>query len=175
MSEFIHWFQVQYPEHKKALMGCNHNYDENDTNPYHVEGDCWSHTMMVCKVAELQGYDAVVQAAALLHDIGKPSSRTINPRNHHVQFFGHEECSATLAKPIVDALVQAQMLEDSEADKVLRLIEMHGKLHDPVERDMLEYYYEKDAVFLEQMKALRFCDSMGRFKRIEKYPKKERT
>ena len=92
--QLIEWFQINYPDMHQALLQCNHNFDEKDLNPYHLESDCWSHTMMVCKIAELSHYEKVVQIAALLHDIGKPASRKINPRNNHVQFFGHENLSA---------------------------------------------------------------------------------
>jgi HD superfamily phosphodiesterase len=89
--ELLIWFQTNYPELKKALMESHHNFDDIDTNPYHIEGDCWSHTMLVCKIAQLEGYDRVIQVSALLHDIGKPNSRTVNPKNNHIQFFNHEE------------------------------------------------------------------------------------
>jgi len=39
MIKLLHWFQTNYPEHKKVLLACQHNFDDNDTNPYHVEGD----------------------------------------------------------------------------------------------------------------------------------------
>ena len=61
MIHLLNWFQINYPHLKQALLESNHNFNNRETNPYHVEGDCWSHTMMVCKVAELRGYDRVVQ------------------------------------------------------------------------------------------------------------------
>ncbi len=105
MVEFLSWFQTNYPHLKNAMQRCQHNLDDKEINPYHIEGDCWSHTMMVCKIAELKGYDRVVQVASLLHDIGKPKSRRVNPRNGHVQFFGHEELSAKMAKPLLNDLI----------------------------------------------------------------------
>ena len=105
MRQLVHWFSTSYPELKHALMQCHHNFDDHDTNPYHIEGDCWSHTMMVCKIAELKGYDKVVQVSALLHDIGKLQSRRVNPHNNHIQFFGHEALSANMATSLVADLV----------------------------------------------------------------------
>ena len=110
MNKLLIWFQTNYPELKQALLNCHHNFDDKETNPYHIEGDCWSHTMMVCKIAELQNYDRVVQVAALLHDIGKPRSRKINHKNNHIQFFGHEALSAKMAKPLLVDLVEREIL-----------------------------------------------------------------
>lgn len=60
MYQLIEWFQANYAELHNDLLNCNHNYDEKDLNPYHLESDCWSHTMMVCKIAELSGYDQII-------------------------------------------------------------------------------------------------------------------
>ena len=111
MYQLIEWFQVKYPELHNDLLQCNHNFDEENLNPYHLESDCWSHTMMVCKIAELSYYGKVVQIAALLHDIGKPVSRRINPKNNHVQFFGHEELSAKMAVNILDHMMSENIEE----------------------------------------------------------------
>jgi putative nucleotidyltransferase with HDIG domain len=70
--------------------------------------------MMVCKIAELSGYDKVVLVAALLHDIGKPASRKINPRNNHVQFFGHEEFSAEMAEDLLDLMIEESFITKDE-------------------------------------------------------------
>ena len=81
MYELISWFQINYPQLRDELKNCMHNFDDAKLNPYHLESDCWSHTMMVCKIAELEDFDKVVQIAALLHDIGKPLVRRVNPRS----------------------------------------------------------------------------------------------
>lgn len=63
MYQLIEWFQLNYWELHNELLHCNHNYDEKDLNPYHLESDCWSHTMMVCKMAEVFDYEKVVQVS----------------------------------------------------------------------------------------------------------------
>ena len=159
MTQLIEWFSTTYPKHKEALLKCHHNFDEKETNPYHVEGDCWSHTMMVCKVAELKGYNRVVQVSALLHDIGKPQSRKINPKNNHVQFFGHEEISAKMAKPLVADLVKREMLTKDEADEVLQIIKLHGEFYKNQEK-IKEYL---PSHIFKSLRELNDCDHLGRF------------
>ncbi len=159
MTEFIRWFSINYPEYKEALLKCHHNFDDSVTNPYHVEGDCWSHTMMVCKIAELKGYNRVVQVSALLHDIGKPQSRKINPKNNHVQFFGHEKISAEMAKPLVADLVDRKMLTRDEADEVLEIIRLHGEFYK--NREKIKEYLSPH--IFEFLRELNDCDYLGRF------------
>lgn len=164
MIKLLHWFQTNYPEHKKALLECNHNFDDNDTNPYHVEGDCWSHTMMVCKIAELNQYDRVVQVSALLHDIGKPSSRKINPDNNHVQFFGHEELSSKMAEPLVKDLVDKEFLKSmDEAEEVLELITLHAYLYKENDVNVIYEKFKNRFQFFKHLLELRVCDDLGRF------------
>jgi poly(A) polymerase len=162
MIQLLNWFQTTYPHLKQELLESHHNFDNSDTNPYHVEGDCWSHTMMVCKVAQLKGYDRVVQVSALLHDIGKPKSRKINPRNNYVNFHGHEELSAIMAKPLVDDLVARAMLTQDEADEVVELIALHSFLYRHSQEEIEEYFKDKLKLF-KHLSELSECDDLGRF------------
>ena len=162
MIYLIEWFQINYPELKRDMQKCQHNFNEKDINPYHMEGDCWTHTMMVCKIAEIKNYSKVVKISALLHDIGKPKSRKVNPKNNHVQFFGHEKLSAKIAKPLVDDLVSKDIISKEESRRVLRLVESHGILY----RSSIEELYKKFADeldFLKELIELIYCDNMGRF------------
>lgn len=162
MIELLHWFQTNYPELKTALLNAHHNFDEHDTNPYHVEGDCWSHTMMVCKIAQLKGYDRVVQVAALLHDIGKPNARNVNPKNNHVNFRGHEALSATMAKPLVADLVKRTMITLEESEEILELIALHSYLYQHSEEESMETFKDNLTLF-KHLIELGECDDLGRF------------
>lgn len=163
MVELLNWFQKTYPEHKEALLKCHHNFDHEETNPYHVEGDCWSHTMMVCKIAELKKYDRVVKVAALLHDIGKPQMRKINPDNKHVQFFGHEERSFELAKPLVLDLVVKGFISFEESLEVLELVLLHGYLYKEQDIKKIEKKFQGKQGLLKHLLELAECDDLGRF------------
>ena len=162
MIKLLHWFQLNYPNLKEDMMRCNHNFSQSDINPYHIEGDCWSHTMMVCKIAEIKNFSMVVKVSALLHDIGKPKARKINPKNNHVQFFGHEKISVKIATPLIDDLVSKRFLSKSEGKRVLRLIGLHSILY---QKSIDELYIEfKDELdFLKELVELIYCDNMGRF------------
>ena len=162
MIHLLNWFQINYPHLKQALLESNHNFNNRETNPYHVEGDCWSHTMMVCKVAELRGYDRVVQVSALLHDIGKPQSRKINPKNNHVNFWGHEELSAKMAEPLVADLVAREMLSRKEGDEVLELIALHSYLYTH-SQDEIYNRFRDNLGFFRHLVELGICDNLGRF------------
>jgi len=161
MNKLLIWFQTNYPELKRALLNCHHNFNDEELNPYHLEGDCWSHTMMVCKIAELQNYDRVVQVAALLHDIGKPYSRKINPKNNHVQFFGHEALSAKMAEPLLVDLVERKILFKEEVDEVLTIISLHGDIYKY--REEVEEKLKSQPSMLQHLFELANCDNLGRF------------
>ena len=163
MYQLIKWFQINFPKMHNDLLQCNHNFDEKDLNPYHLESDCWSHTMMVCKIAELSHYDIVVQTAALLHDIGKPASRKINPRNNHVQFFGHEEFSAEMAVDVLDLMIKERTITVQEKEEVIKLITHHAFLYKHAEVTELLEYFDGDKVFCRHLIELIRCDSLGRF------------
>ncbi len=163
MYQLIEWFQLNYAELHNDLLQCNHNYDEKDLNPYHLESDCWSHTMLVCKVAELYGYDKVVQIAALLHDVGKPSSRKVNPKNNHIQFFGHEELSALMAEEILSLMLEESIINREEQVEIQELVLLHALLHhDLNEEELLEHFENSKSFYIHLVQLCR-CDSLGRF------------
>ena len=163
MYQLVEWFQVNYPEIRNDLIHCNHNFDEKNLNPYHLESDCWSHTMMVCKIAELSNYDKVVQVAALLHDIGKPASRKINSKNNYVQFFGHEELSAKMAVSILDHMMCDNIVNIEEKEEIIQLITHHAFLHKHKETPALFEYFKGDKEFCIHLVQMSRCDSFGRF------------
>jgi len=163
MSEMIAWFITHYPDIKAQMQTCSHSNGLNEVNPYHIEDDCWSHTMMVCKMVELRSADRALMVAALLHDIGKPEVRGVNPRNNHVQFFGHEEKSALLAKPIVMGLVLQGLLSQDEADEALELIAMHGYFYGCKDANEAYVFFAEKRAFFSKLTLLVECDHLGRF------------
>ncbi|MBA2276950.1 MAG: HD domain-containing protein [Chloroflexia bacterium] len=86
----------------------------------HREKDLWAHTKRV--VAKTPARPAI-RWAALLHDVAKPLTRSVDSRGE-VSFHGHERVGGEVA---------ARLLRRLKADKVLqsrvrRLVELHGRL-----------------------------------------------
>lgn len=163
MYYYVTWFQYNYKELHKDMLQCNHNVDHTSLNPYHLESDCWSHTMMVCKIAEIQNYDKVVQIAALLHDIGKPKARTVNPKNNHVRFFGHENISAELSINILNKMLLEEMITTTEMQDILLLITYHGEFYKNNDPKSIYEKFKYDKKLFILLTQLHYCDNVGRF------------
>ena len=147
MVELISWFQMEYPSLVRDMKQSNHHRtymddirlelknngtaqkdhrllsSPTDLNPYHLESDVFTHTMMVCKQAE--NYPYLVQVAALLHDIGKPSTRKVNPKNGRVSFYNHDAVSAFMSLEITKKLGFCE----SERAHVFNLIALHTQIY----------------------------------------------
>ena len=163
MSYLIEWFQINYPQLCKDLLNCNHNASDKSLNPYHLESDCWSHTMLVCKVAEIYRYGKEVQISAMLHDIGKPKARKLNPRNNHVQFFGHEELSAELAEEVLSKMQKETIVNSNEVYEIKELIRLHSLLHKEPEPHILFEQFKNNRELYIHLVQLNQCDHLGRF------------
>ncbi len=83
---------------------------------YHSEGDVFVHTMRVLRNAPRT---VLLQWAALLHDIGKPATRSVD--GERVKFIGHEVISENLAEVILKRLCFPQTL----MKEILLLIRLH--------------------------------------------------
>jgi poly(A) polymerase len=79
--------------------------------------DIWEHTL---QVADRSPARLAVRWAALLHDAGKPRTRSIE-ESGEVHFFGHEYAGADLARRAMRRLRQEKHL----ARRVSRLVELH--------------------------------------------------
>lgn len=123
MTELVSWFQTEYPELVASMRACSHHGES--LNPYHVEGDIFCHTMMVCKQAENASYP--VKIAALLHDIGKPSTRAMNPKNGNVSFYNHDAVSAFMS---LEILKRPELgLTKEQQVRIFNLIALHTQIY----------------------------------------------
>jgi putative nucleotidyltransferase with HDIG domain len=144
MTELISFFQLEYPELVSEMKGSTHHLsngedaitnekvrykgrfdDPYSLNPYHLESDVFTHTMMVCKQAENASYE--VQIAALLHDIGKPSTRKINPKNGRVSFYNHDAVSAFMSLEILNR--PELNLTKEQKVKIFNMIALHTQIY----------------------------------------------
>lgn len=89
---------------------------------FHPEGDVWQHTMMMLDTLSNEtgpGIDPALAWGVLLHDIGKPVSRTEDERGIH--FYGHVKLGEVIAGDICQRLRFSRALRDS----VVSLIHYH--------------------------------------------------
>jgi poly(A) polymerase len=87
---------------------------------HHAEGDVYKHTLMVVKKAPptIEG-----QLAALLHDVGK--AQTQKMIGDKIQFLGHEEAGAEMAKAILYRL----KFDTKTINKVVTMVRSHMRPH----------------------------------------------
>jgi poly(A) polymerase len=98
-----------------------------EIDEHHRHKDVYEHSLIVLEQAiaqEEQGPDLVLRLAALLHDIGKPKTRSF-VAGGRVTFHHHEVVGAKLARARLTAL---RYPKDVVAD-VSRLVELHLRFH----------------------------------------------
>jgi poly(A) polymerase len=92
-----------------------------EQDPVHRHKDVLAHTIAV---VEKTGPDLVLRLAALLHDVGKPKTRSFGPAGK-VSFHHHEVVGARMARERLHALRYPSDLTDD----VTRLVELHLRFH----------------------------------------------
>lgn len=94
--------------------------------PYHMEGDGFAHTILVANGLP-KNASTELAWAAILHDIGKPDTRSEERDTHDnvkIHFLGHEKISAEKAAKILDDETRFQLPNKSK-EKILNLIREH--------------------------------------------------
>ncbi|EWM52179.1 CCA tRNA nucleotidyltransferase [Ruminococcus flavefaciens] len=113
MGQLDCWF----PE-VKALIGVQQNRE------YHLEGDAWTHTMMVLDEAAKRRskviYPLGFMMSALCHDLGKSVCTTVS-EDGTVHSYEHE----TAGLPVVRAFLERITTETKLIDYVLNMTELH--------------------------------------------------
>lgn len=107
--------QVVMPE--LAPLAAEADDDHRDILP-HREKDLWVHTKRVVRQAPPR---PIVRWAALLHDVAKPLTRSVD--NGEVHFFGHERVGADRA----GSLLRRLKADKATQAAVRRLVELHGR------------------------------------------------
>lgn len=91
-----------------------------EQDPVQQHKDVFRHTLAV---VERTDPELILRLAALLHDIGKPSTREITPDN--VTFYHHEVVGARMARDRLKAL----RFPNAIVDEVSQLIYLHHRFH----------------------------------------------
>ena len=91
-----------------------------EQDPVHRHKDVLAHTIAV---VEKVPPERIVRLAALLHDVGKPATRSFGPGG--VSFHHHEVVGARMARERMRALRYA----NHDVEAVARLVELHLRFH----------------------------------------------
>jgi len=89
--------------------------------PVQPEGDLWDHTRLVLDLLP-PGASFPLAFGALLHDVGKPPTRTL--QNGRYQFQDHERVGRTIA----EGLCRRLKLSNADRERVCWLVEFHQYL-----------------------------------------------
>ncbi len=131
-----------------------------EQDPIHRHKDVLAHTIAV--VAKTRP-SLVVRMAALLHDVGKPKTRSIGPRG--VSFHHHEVVGARMARERLKAL----RFPNDQVEAITQLVYLHLRFHgysDDVWSDAAVRRYVRDAgPLLDELNELTRCDCTTRNER----------
>ncbi|MDP1806144.1 MAG: HDIG domain-containing protein, partial [Acidimicrobiales bacterium] len=129
-------------------------------DPIHRHKDVLAHTIAVVEKASP---DKILRLAALLHDIGKPKTRSFGKGG--VTFHHHEVVGARMAEERMRAL----RYPENEIADVRRLVELHLRFHgygDDLWTDSAVRRYATDAgPLLDKLNELTRCDCTTRNQR----------
>ncbi|MET0902664.1 MAG: CCA tRNA nucleotidyltransferase, partial [Acidimicrobiales bacterium] len=128
-----------------------------EQDPIHRHKDVLAHTIAVVAKTRPQ---LVVRMAALLHDVGKPKTRSIGSQG--VSFHHHEVVGARMARDRLRAL----RFPNEQVDDISQLVYLHLRFHgygDDVWTDSAVRRYVRDAGhLLEELNELTRCDCTTR-------------
>ncbi len=134
----------------RAMIGCGQNR--------HHRFPVWEHTLGVLALAPLE---PAQRWAALLHDGGKPPTRSVDARGE-VHFYGHEAVSLEIAEGILRRLKAPHDL----TGRVLALVKHHGTYPGPEWGDAacrrFLRHLQEDGLPLSQWAAFRLADMLGK-------------
>ena len=80
-----------------ALKGCD------QPEQFHPEGDVFVHTRLMLSMLAPNASAAEV-LAVLLHDVGKPPTRSFDPTDQRIRFNGHDRVGAEMAEAVMTRL-----------------------------------------------------------------------
>lgn len=139
------------PELKEAI-GC----EQGGIHAY----DVYEHLLRTCQAAADKDFSLEMRYAALLHDIGKPATRTIGGKNKAYSFYGHEVVGARMTRKILKRLRMPREFSQN----VENLVRWHMFFADPdeitlsaVRRTIVRIGEEH----IDDLLNLRVCDRIG--------------
>lgn len=135
-----------------------------DQRNYHHIYDVYEHTAHAVAACPK---NTVVRLAALLHDVGKPSTFTV--KNGIGHFYGHPAASVELARQTLNAL----KCDNATKDAVLTLIKYHDLVIEPTEKHVRSMMGKIGEDMLELLLQLKSADNLAQaplyHDRLEQY------
>ncbi len=158
-EEIVNWFKSHYNIYYNLMKETTHDHSNGSLNPYHLEGDIWTHTMMVL---DLVDDDINLIFAAILHDLGKVYTR-VEKQTGRVAFLNHENVSMYKS---IDILKEAKQKYNIDIILILQLIAWHGTLWNrvPIENKIktLDLCYGHQPELLKRLIQFVEADAYGR-------------
>lgn len=156
-SQLVRTFVESQPQIYQDMKASEHGAKPLLLSPYHIEGDVWTHTMLVVAHAETK----LGVVAALCHDVGKPYTRTVISRDEKqiTRFFGHESLSAMMAPTILGAFD----LTEKEQKMVVTAVALHGSFRETDRESFIKKTIGFDEDTLALLSELLEADTKGRF------------
>ena len=149
-------------EFKKHPFDCLYKLIKTEQSPiHHPEGSVWNHTMLVvdgaAKVKNKSKNKRAFMWAALLHDIGKPS--TTRKRKGKIISYDHDKVGAKLAEKF--------LLEVEEDEDFIKEVTVLVRYHMHIlfllnNLPFADVSSMKEDVDINEIALLGYCDRMGR-------------
>ena len=95
----------------------------NQKNPHH-DSDVWEHTLGAMEESPM---DLTVRLAVLFHDVGKPSTFTMD-ENGIGHFYGHSQRGTEMTAPALERL----RYDKATKELVVKLVEEHNLFLEPL-------------------------------------------
>ncbi len=151
LMERLGLLEYVLPELKDAI-GCQ----QGGIHAY----DVYEHLLRSCQAAADKGFSLEIRLAALLHDIGKPATRTVGGKNKEYSFYGHEVVGARMTRKILARL----RLPKEFSQQVETLVRWHMFFSDP---DQITLSAVRRTIVrvgeghIHDLLNLRICDRIG--------------
>lgn len=153
---------IKSPEFKQYPFSLLYQLQFTDQSPvYHPEGNVWNHTLLVVDEAAKRKHQSKNPSsfmwAALLHDIGKPS--TTKMRHGKITAYNHDQIGAKLAREFLSQFTSEKLF----IDHICALIQYHMQILYVVKN--LQYADIKGMIKqsdIQEIALLGLCDRLGR-------------
>jgi len=152
-AALIEVFVENFPELYIKMKNSEHGIDKFKPSKYHLEGDVWTHTMMVLGHAQTE----LGSVAALLHDIGKPFTRIVKDETRTI-FSCHEGFGFFMLNDILPVFD----LSPEEETIIKTVVALHGSFRSGDLNEFIEYTYGLDEDTITVLVDLLNSDSNGR-------------